>query len=231
MFKKLLRTLLVAGLFLSTAVSADTIVKFDLGGTGPDVVYSGGVFSTIADPNGLAGDQTTGINFTGFLEGVIANIISGASFSIDNVMATGGASLVGPVIVQQTTGGTFGLWDASNSLLLSGTLGSGTITGAVGGIAGSLFSTSVFSFTGGSLLSLVADTPAGISFALTNIMSGGVVGMNTIFDAATQTNILRDFNSDASGQITGNAIPEPSTMILFGSALLGGVIRRKKAAV
>ncbi|HMO18362.1 MAG TPA: PEP-CTERM sorting domain-containing protein [Oligoflexia bacterium] len=231
MIRKLFQSLVVMGLVVSASTaSADTIIKFDLGSTGPDVQYVGGVFSTIADPNGLPGQQTTGVNFTGFLEGVLANIITGASFTIDSVMASGPASLVGPVIVQGTTGGTFSLWDDSNTLLLTGTLGTGAITGATGVDTGSVFSTEVFSFTGGSLLSLVNGTPAGISFALTNILSGGLSGMYTGLDTSGQSLFLLDFTADSSGQITGSPIPEPSTMLLIGSALVGGLVRRRKIA-
>jgi hypothetical protein len=227
MNKKLSSVLIALSLFLSTSAYADTIIKFDLGGTGPDLRFDGNVLETVSDPNGLAGDQTTLVTFTGFLEGVLANL-TGASFTLSDVMAFGNANILGSFISQQTQGGTFSLFDSSDSLVLSGNLGNGVITGASGVDTGSVFNTTVFSFTGGSLLSMVSDTPAGISFALTNILSGSNVGLSTSFNPNTQSFELLGFTADSSGQITGSPIPEPTTLMLFGSAVLGGVIRKRR---
>ncbi len=232
MNKKFLTLGLVASLFFSSSVFADTIIKFDLGSTGPDVEYVGGVFSTVDDGVvGTIGEQDSGIDFTGFLDGAIADILVGASITIDNVIASGAANIVGPIIAQETTGGTISLWDNVGGLLLTGTLGSGAITGSQGGETGSFFNTTVMTYTAGSLLSFVSPTPAGISIALNGILSGGLVGMNVAFNPNTNAFELQNFTSDASGLLTGSAVPEPASMLLLGSAIFGGIAsRRKKAA-
>jgi hypothetical protein len=227
MFRKLVAVSILS-LCLAQTAAADTIIKFDLGNTGPDLQYSGGVFSTIDD--GMAaslGDQNTGIDYVGFLDPLLADILAGASFTLEGVNSVGAASVVGPLVSQQTDGGTFSIWNEANELLLSAELGEGVLSAATGVSVGSFFNTEVVNFTGGSLLSYIAATPGGISIALANILTGNVTGV-----LVGQNNNLLDFTADADGLITGEPadIPEPSTMILFGSAAIGGLLRRRRRA-
>ena len=227
MFRKLVAVTILS-LCVAQAASADTIIKFDLGNTGPDLQYSEGVFSTIDDGFGASlGQQDTGIDFVGFLDPVLVDILSGASFTLAGVSSVGGASVVGPLVIQQTDGGTFSIWNEANELLLSAELGEGVLSGATGVSTGSFFNTEVVNFTGGSLLNYIAATPGGISIALANILTGDLTGV-----IVGRNNNLLDFTADADGLITGEPadIPEPSTMILFGSAAIGGLLRRRRRA-
>ena len=218
---------LVFGAVLLTAspAFADTILKFGLSETGPDLVYSNGVLETRDDGNlTTLGDQNTGLNFVGFLEGVFPDIFDGASASLDAVAAVGGAAEVNGVIVQQTQGGIFSLWDQNNVLLLQAELGEGAVTGSTDQSTGSFFNTGVVNFTGGSLLALVLPTPGGISFALAGITTAGQAGLDVV------QSTLSDFSANASGLVTGESVPEPSSLALLFSSILGlRASRRKKA--
>ncbi len=225
-----LKTALIAGLAALTIspASAVTIIKFDLGSTGPDVQYSSGMLSTVDDGDATtAGDQNTGIDFVNFLDGPFSDILAGASISLSNIMATGSSVVLGTLVTQATTGGTFDVYDPSNNLLLSGSLGDGAITGSNADSTGSFFNTAVANFTSGSLLSSLAATPAGFSISFTNILSSAGAFMNV------GTSGLDPFTADATGQIEGDpaaAVPEPATLALLVSGVLGGIAKRKKRA-
>jgi len=225
MFKKA-AAVIAFSLVSLQAVHADTIIKFDLGDTGPDLQYVAGQFSTINEGNALTfGDQDTGIDFTSFLDPILVDIVAGASFTLSGVNAVGGASVLGSLVLQQTEGGTFSIWNEANELLLAAELGEGVITGSIGVSTGSFFNTSIANFTGGSLLEYIATSPAGISIALANILTDGIPGV-----AVGGNNQLFDFTADADGLITGEpvAVSEPATAVLLGAAGIAGLIRRRR---
>src|SRR5262245_35795324 len=96
-------------LLCACASEASTIIKLDLGGVGPDLNFSGGVFGqleTIDDnPAGLTGDQATTILFTSFLASF--GTTSG-SYSLSGAVATGAPTpLGGGVLMQNFAGGNF----------------------------------------------------------------------------------------------------------------------------
>jgi hypothetical protein len=225
-------SVMVALLFfaLCSAAAADPIFKFDLGSAGPDVQYSGGVFGTVDDGiGGTTGDQNTEVQYEGILD-FLPDIISGASFSLDNVAANGLAMVVANVVVQNTTGGNFSLYAPDNSLLLSGVLDAGVITGSLTSTTGSFFNINSVTYTGGSLLAYIAPTPGGISLALSSVVNDlGLPGM-AVDNNCEGPCQLRDFTASANGlaDATGNPIPEPSTMalMLFGSV---GMLMRRRA--
>ncbi len=223
MLKKLLVSAVVLLAMSVQPAAADTILKFGLSEIGPDILYENGSLFTRDDGNaGTLGDQNTALNFTGFLDTLLTDISGGASFTLDSVTAVGGASMNGVLISQQTEGGTFSVWDASNNLLLSAELGEGSINGTDDVGTGSFFNTEVVNFTGGSLLNFVAPSPGGISLALASILTNGNPGLDVV------NGVLQDFTANADGLITGEPVPEPSTVALLLSGLVGGVARRKK---
>lgn len=211
-------------LFAASSASADTILKFSLSEVDSDILYEGGELFTPSDGDlSTPGDQNTALNFTGFLDGLFTDIEEeSASFTLDSVVAVGDASLTAGIIAQQTDGGTFSIWDDNNELLLSAELGEGAISGSANASTGSFFNTEVVNYTGGSLLAFVLPSPGGISLSLASIMTNGEVGLRILNDE------LQDFQADANGLVTGEPIPEPSTVALFLTGLMGGALTRRK---
>lgn len=231
--KKQCSTLAAGILFLlgmTSAATADTIVKLPLDETGFDVEFDGTTFSTFDDGDATTtGDQNTRVLFEGFL-GLLPDIDTPvASFSLNGVLASGSPSITGPVIVQTTTGGTFDLYDGSNVLLLSGSLSDGAITGSSTDTTGSFFTTTFSIFTGGTLAALLDPNSAGLSFAMTSIVSeGGLPGLQVVNGA------LLPFVGDSSGLIEGsrnaNAIPEPMSAALLLTGLVGAAAKKRRRA-
>lgn len=212
---------------MATPSSAETIIKFAMSEVGPDVQFDGTTFGTSDDGNAATlGDQDTRLFFEGALSSIADILDPIASFSLDDVLASGLPTVIGSVVAQSTTGGTFSFWDETNTLLLSGTLSTGVITGSSTASTGSFFNTSFATFTGGSLAALLDPNSAGLSIALTSIMSADGPGLHIGPDGR-----LLPFTADGAGLVEGSsAIPEPATALMLLSALgAGGVARRRKA--
>lgn len=216
--------LLFCALLGSSAAKGETVIKLSLAGTTPDLAMDGGgVLGTTSDGDAATtGDQNTAIDYTGFLDPELADVItSTASFTVAGLQRTGNPSVIGgAVVVQDFFGGTFNLYSPTNSLLLSGNLQDSTLTGVIGGTGtGSIFTTKVGTFTSGSLLPYVLPNSLNVSMALTNVNNGfGFVVSGSPF-------ALQPFTTDASVNITadqglGPGIPEPTSI---AAALLGAV--------
>lgn len=232
MFSNIQKTFFVLALILVTSVSAQalTIVQVSLGGQGngfQEIQYVGSALSTISDGNAATlGDQDTNVFFDGYLSGV-ADISSGASFSLSGILASGAPSIAGVVVSQNTAGGTFNLYNSANTLLLSGTLGSGLLSGSDTGSVGSMFTTSVGNFTAGSLLGLLpAQNSLFLTLALSNIQTAGSPGLDVAFG------IIQNFSGNGQVSIdseVGAAVPEPFTLgLLLTGTLAGALVSRRK---
>jgi hypothetical protein len=55
--------------------------------------------------------------------------------------------------------------------------------------------------------------------------------MTVSYNTSTDTFELDSFRADASGLLSGSPIPEPASMLLLSSAILGGIVSRRKKAV
>ena len=211
------------------ATATETIIKVPLSDSGFDVAYDGQTFGTLSDGNGTTlGQQDTRVIFTGILEGFSDISDPTASFSLSDVLLSASGSQIGPVIVNETTGGNFSLWDPSNNLLLSGTLGEGAISGSTTQSTGSFFTTLFSSFTGGSLAALLDPNSAALSLALSGIFTDGSPGLRLA------DGVLSPFSADGTLAITGSpgsAVPEPVTgILLLGGLMIGALVRKKAAA-
>ncbi len=226
MLKKLLSTLLFAAI-LPLSANATAIIRLDLStDSGTNFAYDGSTsaFQTIDSASGLPGDQQTDVQFEQDLAS-LSDIMSGASFTLTGVNANGNAIVAGSTIIQNTTGGSFDLYDDAGSLLLSGAFDDGSLIGSLSSTSGTFFDTNSIDFTGGSLLSLIDPNNGAFSIALINIFSGGNPGL------ALSGNSLASFLSNGSVLIeaqTPTAVPEPMSMTLLISGLAGMGLARKK---
>ena len=219
--------LLAIVVLTSKVASAGPVIKFNLGGSGPDLQFVGGVLSTVDDGNlSTSGNQDSNLEFVGFFSGVLPDIVSGASVSIADVTVGGSPQNVGGVITQDTTGGSFSIYSPSNALLLSGSLNDGQISGSTGSSSGNFLTTNFGVFTGGSLASHFISNSVSLILAMTNIITNGDPGLRVDGN-------LQDFRSNSTGEIGAFAsesepVPEPASLGLLIVGLLGGSRLRRK---
>ncbi len=215
---------------LISSADAGTILKLSLGNdAAPDVAFNGTVLDTIMDGNAVTtGDQNTAVEFTNFLAFIPPIAAADASFTLQGVAAVGPASLLpGSLVVQSFTGGSLALYDPSNALLLSGTLGDSVLSGSTGAAAtGALFTTTFGSVTGGSLASLVEAGSLTLSMSMTDVSTAATPG----FGVNVASGMLEPFQADVTLNIGAaqRAIPEPATglLVLMGGVLLLAAKRR-----
>jgi hypothetical protein len=219
-----------AVLFVSLLVPsarAGTIIKLGFGTDSlPDMQLAEGVLSSFDDGAGAtSGEQNTQVSFLGVLAGVSPVEGDRASFTLDQVTLTGEPIVIGGTVLQLTTGGEFQLYDPSNLLLLSGSLGAGTLSGPIANSATGAFLTAEFgAFTGGSLLPVLSE--AGVvrstfSIGLTNVNDGAGLGLSP------DNSQLLPFSADATASI-GGQVPEPASLVLATLAGLAVLSPRRR---
>lgn len=225
--------ILASGIALMPSLThAGTIMKLGFStDSKPDIAMIEGVLQTADDDFGATfGDQNTEVTFLGVLSGVLASAIEGdrASFSLSDVQVSDDLpTVIGTTLLQPTMGGDFILYDPSNNVLLSGTLGNGTLSGPIGGTATGGFLTTEFgSFTGGSLLATLETqnlSQSSVSISLTDVNDG--LGLSLDTDGR-----LMDFTADATANIGARQeqIPEPAGWVLLLVGLVScGATRRR----
>lgn len=215
---------------------ASTIIKLNLGGVGPDLSMNAlGVLGTVND--GVAtttGDQNTNVEYTSFLDPIPDINPAFGSFTLSNLASVPPTIPVGPgVVVQNFAGGTFNLYDPSNSLLLSGLLTTSSLTGTVGPPGtGAVFTTNIASVTGGALAPFIVPNSLALSMNLTNVNGGAGFSTTPLPRGGVVLDpFLADSFVNISGEPTelGGGIPEPGTFVLATIALVAGTAVRRRA--
>ncbi len=202
---------------------AATIIRLDLGDTGPDMTFSGGsggVLSTLSDSGSGTGDQETAILFTDFLSSLVPNPTTG-SYTLTGVTAVGLPTNLGfGTYLQNFSGGNYKLYDSANALLLDVNLGDSLLVGSANG---GHFSITNGTVMGGNptVISQLNFNSLGFSTSLTNINSGG--GLSTGVDG-----YLNSFVTNASIDITATQVPEPAAALLILSALVVPMALRRR---
>jgi hypothetical protein len=216
--------LAVALLFSIQTVNAGTIIKLDLGDdTQKDFEFVAGTLSTIADGIGSPGDQETGVDFLDFLSGE-ADIPSGASYSFNGATISGPPILIGPVVNQFLSGGTFQLWDDDGvTLLLDVAMTDSVLTGSTSNGAAATISVDFGTVVGGSLAPQIISDTVSFGISMTGVKTGNLNGLRVI------SGVLQNFQADATKLIAADPVPEPTIAVLagLGIALVVTATRRR----
>lgn len=203
----------LTALVVATNVSAAPITVLDYSGIDdPGIgveLTAGGVFQTVG-----GGALSSFLNWASGLP--VADAIG--KVSITGVSLTGSATtVVAGVYSQDTTGGKIEILDSSNNLLLEVDFTSGNLVVTSSGV-GSQFTVGTATFSGALAAYLVADS-ATHSLSLLNFAPSGI-GTNGSLVAGSGW---------ANGLVGGNdAVPEPATMLLLGSGILGVIGARRQ---
>jgi hypothetical protein len=236
----------IVGFAASPSQAAD-ILRLDLGSR---IQVGYGAFGISFDGDATTlGDRNTDVEFTGFLDGLFTDIpTTDASFSCCGLLAANGTatSTSGNILVYNFGSLPFGpppsfsLYAPDNTLLLSGQVRGGRLTGPMGPPAtGEFFTTSLQSVTGGTLAPYLEPNSISLRFDLTNVRSfvppvpgyvGDPSGQGLALFIPEGTDLL-PFSADAVVTISAERIPEPATFGLFlPVAVAAGALRRRRAS-
>lgn len=203
----------VASLIVATSAYATPVTVLDYSGADtPGLAMEltdSGIFQTVG------GAVQSLLNWVGFLPAVDGI----GKVKITGVTLTGLAAAVIPGVYQQaTTGGKVEVLDLSDALLLSVDFSDGLLQVTASGV-GSQFTTGIATF-GGPLGAYLVPLSATHSLSLVNFAPVGI----------GQNGSLLAGSGFGNGVIAGDQVPEPMTLLLLGSGLIGGIAARRKAA-
>jgi hypothetical protein len=200
------------------ATHAEEIIDLSAGGVATiGVGYNGGVLSTV-------GPQDTPVQYKTFLDWLDDIPGPGASITIQGLTRLGDAAVMGALIIQPFTGGTFSLYHPDSTLLLSGDLSPSGLAGTIGQPNGTLYTTSVSTVTGGALAGeLIADSLV-FQMHVSNVNGGAGF---SVTPTGPMSGVLNDFTADVTVDIEASPIPEPTSLLLMAAAAAPVFIARR----
>jgi hypothetical protein len=213
----------VIGIF-ALAAPAGTIMKLSPGNSASHIEFDAGVLSTVDDGNGATtGEHNTALDFQGFLSS-FSDIPTNASVTVNGITKVGSATVFpNQLMMQNFSGGTVSLYDAANTLLLSGSLKASTLAGSLGvtGANDALFTTSFNHVTGGTLADDIL--PGSLTLKM------NIAGINGGAGLSAPGSVLSPFTANVLLTITGE-VPEPGNCLLLaiGIAIAGFWARQRR---
>jgi hypothetical protein len=208
----------------ASTAPAGTIMKLSPEDSASHIEFTSNVLSTVNDDiSATTGEHNTAIDFQGFLDR-LDDIPEDASVTVNGITRVGSATVFfGQLLLQNFTGGTVSLYDASNTLLLSGSLNASTLAGSLGvtGANDALFTTSFNQITGGTLAH--GMDPDSITLKM------NIGGINGGAGLTAPGSVLSPFTATALLTITGE-VPEPGSYLLLalGMGIAGSWTGRRR---
>ncbi|HJQ80412.1 MAG TPA: PEP-CTERM sorting domain-containing protein [Lacipirellulaceae bacterium] len=216
----------VITIFAATA-PAGTIIKLSPDSATSHIKFASNLLSTVDDLNAATtGEHNTAVDFQGFLDSIPDIASASASVTVSGITKAGSATVFpNQLMLQNFTGGTVSLYDAANTLLLSGSLKASTLAGSLGptGANGALFTTSFNVITGGTLADGI--DPSSLTFKM------NIGGINEGAGLGAPDSVLSPFTANALLTITGELpVPEPGTYLLLaiGMAIASARMRGQR---
>jgi hypothetical protein len=218
----------VIGIFASSA-AAGTIIKMSPANTASHIEFNAGVLSTVDDLNAATtGEHNTALDFQGFLDSIPDIASANASVTVNGISRVGSATVFPTIqlMMQNFSGGTVSIYDATNTLLLSGSLNASTLAGSLGatGANDALFTTSFNVITGGTLAHGIDPSSLTLKMNIGDIDGGAGL--------SAPGSVLSPFTANALLTITGELpVPEPGTYLLLavGMAIASTWMRSQRS--